>query len=151
MRERIGAAFKEAMKAQEKRRVATLRLVQAAIKDRDIAARTAGKQDGVSDDEILDILSKMIKQRNDSIAAYEQGGRLELAEQEREEIAIIQEFLPKQLSEAEMQDAIKGVISDLGAESLKDMGKVMGELKKRYAGQMDFAKAGAVVKAQLGG
>lgn len=151
MRERIGAAFKEAMKAQEKRRVATLRLVQAAIKDRDIAARTAGKQDGVSDDEILDILSKMIKQRNDSIAAYEQGGRLELAEQEREEIAIIQEFLPKQLSEAEMQDAIKGVISDLGAESLKDMGKVMGELKKRYAGQMDFAKAGAAVKAQLGG
>jgi len=151
MRERIGAAFKEAMKAQEKRRVATLRLVQAAIKDRDIAARTAGKQDGVSDDEILDILSKMIKQRNDSIAAYEQGGRLELAEQEREEIAIIQEFLPKQLSEAELQDAIKGVISDLGAESLKDMGKVMGELKKRYAGQMDFAKAGAAVKAQLGG
>lgn len=151
MRERIGAAFKEAMKAQEKRRVATLRLVQAAIKDRDIAARTAGKQDGVSDDEILDILSKMIKQRNDSIAAYEQGGRLELAEQEREEIAVIQEFLPKQLSEAEMQDAIKGVVTEIGAESLKDMGKVMGELKKRYAGQMDFAKAGAAVKAQLGG
>ncbi|WP_420559308.1 GatB/YqeY domain-containing protein [Tepidicaulis sp.] len=149
MRDQFNAALKEAMKAQDKRRVATLRLMQAAIKDRDIAARTAGKPDGVSDEEILDILAKMIKQRTESVATYEQAGRLELAEQEREEIAIIQEFLPKQLSEDEVKEAVQGVVSDLGAESLKDMGKVMGELKKRYAGQMDFGKAGASVKAIL--
>lgn len=151
MREQIATALKEALKAQDKRHLSTLRLMQAAIKDRDIAARTAGGDKGVSDGDILDILAKMIKQREESATTYESAGRLELATQEREEIEVIRDFLPTQLSEEEVTSACDEVVTELGAESLKDMGRVMGELKKRYAGQMDFAKAGAAVKAKLSG
>ena len=145
MRETITAALKLATKAQDKRRVSTLRLVSAAIKDRDIAARTAGKGEA-TDAELLELFAKMIKQREESEKIYRDAGRAELAQQEAEEIAIIREFLPKQLSEADTQKAI----ADAGASSVKDMGKVMAALKSGYAGQMDFAKASALVKAKLG-
>ena len=151
MRDAINTALKEALKAQDKRRLSTLRLIQAAIKDRDIAVRSDGRDGGVSDAEILDILAKMIKQRQESIATYEAAGRMELAQQEREETEVIREFLPRQLSETETQAAAEETIQEMGATGLKDMGKVMGELKARYAGQMDFAKAGAHVKKVLGG
>jgi uncharacterized protein YqeY len=149
LRERFTAALKEAMLKQEKRRIATLRLVQAAVKDRDIAARTAGKDGAVSDDEILELLGKMIKQRLESARQYEEGKRPELASQEREEIEIIKEFLPQQLDEAELRAAVAEAIKATGAESVKDMGKCMAELKARYAGRMDFAKARQVVKELL--
>jgi uncharacterized protein YqeY len=149
MRDTINAALKEAMKAQDKRRVSTLRLITAAIKDRDIAARTrtTGK---ATDVELLDLLAKMIKQREESEKIYRDAGRAELAQQEAEEIAIIREYLPKQLSGAEMEKAIAEAVAETGAASVKDMGKVMAALKARYAGQMDFGKAGALVKAKLG-
>ncbi|HBS31514.1 MAG TPA: glutamyl-tRNA amidotransferase [Parvularcula sp.] len=138
------------MKARdEKTRVATLRLITAAIKDRDIAARAEDRCCGVTDDEILAILSKMVKQREDSAAAYEKGSRLDLAEQERAEIEIIKEFLPRQLTEEEITSAVAVVINELGASGLKDMGKCMGALKERYAGAMDFGRAGALMKKQL--
>lgn len=149
MRETITAALKHATKAQDKRRMSTLRLVSAAIKDRDIAARTAGKGEA-TDAELLDLLAKMIKQREESEKIYADAGRTELAKQEGEEIAIIREFLPKQLSEKEMEKAIAAAIAEAGAASIKDMGKVMAALKASYAGQMDFAKASALVKAKLG-
>jgi uncharacterized protein YqeY len=149
MRETITAALKTATKAQDKRRISTLRLVSAAIKDRDIAARTAGKVEA-TDAELLELLAKMIKQREESEKIYTDAGRAELAKQEAEEIAIIREFLPKQLSEADTQKAIAAAITEAGATSVKDMGKVMAVLKARYAGQMDFAKASALVKAKLG-
>jgi uncharacterized protein YqeY len=149
MRETITAALKAATKAQDKRRMSTLRLISAAIKDRDIATRTAGK-DAATDAELLDLLAKMIKQREESQKIYAQAGRTELAAQESEEIAIIREFLPNQLSEADMQKAIAVAIAEAGASSVKDMGKVMAALKARYAGQMDFAKASSLVKAKLG-
>jgi uncharacterized protein YqeY len=149
MRETITAALKTATKAQDKRRISTLRLVSAAIKDRDIAARTAGKFEA-TDAELLEVLAKMIKQREESEKIYTDAGRAELAKQEAEEIAIIREFLPKQLSEADTQKAIAAAITEAGATSVKDMGKVMAVLKARYAGQMDFAKASALVKAKLG-
>jgi uncharacterized protein YqeY len=149
LRERFTAALKEAMLKQEKRRIATLRLVQAAVKDRDIAARTAGKDGAVSDDDILELLGKMIKQRLESARQYEEGKRPELAAQEREEIEIIKEFLPQQLDEAELRAAVAEAIKATGAESVKDMGKCMAELKARYAGRMDFAKASQVVKELL--
>jgi uncharacterized protein YqeY len=149
MRETINAALKAATKAQEKRRMSTLRLMTAAIKDRDIAARGAGKTE-TSDAELLELLAKMIKQREESEKIYASAGRPELARQETEEIAIIREFLPSQLSEADMQKAIAAAITDTGAASVKDMGKVMAQLKARYAGQMDFTKASAMVKAKLG-
>jgi uncharacterized protein YqeY len=149
LRERFTAALKEAMLKQEKRRTGTLRLVQAAVKDRDIAARTAGKDGAVSDDEILELLGKMIKQRLESARQYEEGKRPELAAQEREEIEIIKEFLPQQLDEAELRAAVAEAIKATGAESVKDMGKCMAELKARYAGRMDFAKASQVVKELL--
>ena len=148
MRETITAALKHATKAQDKRRRSTLRLVSAAIKDRDIAARTAGKGEA-TDAELLDLLAKMIKQREESEKIYADAGRAELAKQEGEEIAIIREFLPKQLPEKEMEKAIAAAITEIGAASVKDMGKVMAELKARYAGQMDFARASALVKARL--
>lgn len=150
MREQINAALKEAMKAKDKRKMSTLRLINAAIKDRDIAARTKGSGEAVSDSEVLEILAKMIKQRRESVTTYEEAGRLELAEQEQQEIEIITGFLPKQLSDEEVRAACEQAISDAGAESLKDMGKVMGTLKGAYAGQMDFGKAGAIVKELLG-
>ena len=149
MRETITAALKLATKAQDKRRVSTLRLVSAAIKDRDIAARTAGKGEA-TDAELLELFAKMIKQREELEKIYRDAGRAELAQQEAEEIAIIREFLPKQLSEADTQKAIAAAIAEAGATSVKDMGKVMAALKSRYAGQMDFAKASALVKAKLG-
>lgn len=150
MREEIKDALKEALKAQDKRRMATIRLMQAAIKDRDIAARTEGADTLVSDDDILAILAKMIKQREESAVTYENAGRAELATQEREEIAVIKSFMPTQLTQEEVEAAAAEVVEELGAESLKDMGRCMGELKKRYAGRMDFGKAGAVVKGKLG-
>jgi len=149
MRETITAALKDATKARDARRVSTLRLVAAAIKDRDIAARTAGK-DQATDAELLELLAKMIKQREESQKIYAEAGRSELAAQEGEEVAIIREFLPKQLSDEDMAKAIDDAIAAAGAASIKDMGKVMGALKSRYAGQMDFGKASAAVKAKLG-
>jgi uncharacterized protein YqeY len=148
MRETITAALKHATKAQDKRRISTLRLISAAIKDRDIAARTAGKTQA-TDAELLELFAKMIKQREESEKIYTQAGRAELARQEAEEIAIIREFLPKQLSDQEMEKAITDAIAKAGASSVKDMGKVMAELKAKYAGQMDFGKAGALVKSKL--
>jgi uncharacterized protein len=150
MRETITAALKVATKAQDKRRISTLRLISAAIKDRDIAARTAGKGEA-TDAELLELFAKMIKQREESEKIYADAGRAELAQQEGEEIAIIREFLPKQLSEKEMGEAIAAAIKKTGAASVKDMGKVMAELKSAYAGQMDFGKASAAVKAKLSG
>jgi uncharacterized protein YqeY len=149
MRETITAALKHATKAQDKRRVSTLRLVSAAIKDRDIAARTAGKTEA-TDAELLELFAKMIKQREESEKIYADAGRAELAKQEGEEIAIIREFLPKQLSASETDKAIADAVAKTGAASIKDMGKVMAELKANYAGQMDFGKASALVKAKLG-
>jgi uncharacterized protein YqeY len=149
MRETITAAVQAATKARDVRRVSTLRLVSAAIKDRDIAARTAGKE-RASDAELLDLLAKMIKQREESQKIYAEAGRSELAALEGEEVAIIREFLPKQLSDEDMAKAIAEAIAETGAASVKDMGKVMAALKGRYAGQMDFRKASAAVKAKLG-
>ena len=149
MRKRLSEATKDAMRAKDKARLSTLRLINAAIKDRDIAARSETNPDGVSDAEILSILAKMIKQRQDSAKAYEEAGRIELGEGERGEIKVIEEFLPKQLGDSEVKAAIKAAIADSGAESIRDMGKVMGVLKTKYTGQMDFGKAGAVIKALL--
>jgi uncharacterized protein YqeY len=149
MRETINAALREATKAQDKRRISTLRLISAAIKDRDIAARGDGKEKA-TDTELLDLLAKMIKQREESEKIYAEAGRAELAKQEAEEIVIIREYLPKQLSDKEAEKAIEAAIAEVSASSIKDMGKVMGALKSKYAGQMDFGKAGAIVKAKLG-
>jgi uncharacterized protein len=149
MRETITAALKQATKAQDRRRTSTLRLVAAAIKDRDIAARGSGKEKA-TDAELLELLAKMIKQREESEKIYRDAGRAELAQQEAEEIVIIREFLPQQLSDADTEQAIAAAIAETGAASVKDMGKVMAALKSRHAGQMDFGKAGALVKAKLG-
>ena len=148
MRDIVTAALKAATKAQDKRRISTLRLMSAASKDRDIAARTAGKGEA-TDAELLELFAKMIKQREESEKIYADAGRAELAKQEAEEIVIIREFLPKQLSGEELDKAIADALAKTGAGSVKDMGKVMAELKARYAGQMDFAKASALVKAKL--
>lgn len=149
IRDRIDAALKQAIKAQEKVRMSTLRLILAAIKDRDIAARTAGKQGGVSDAEVLDILAKMIKQRRESVETYENAGRLELAEREQSEIEVISDFLPRQLDEPAMEKACGEVVAEIKADGLKDMGRTMNALKERYAGQMDFSKASGLVKRLL--
>lgn len=151
LRARLKEALTTAMKAKDTRRVSTVRLILAAIKDRDIAARGGDDSDGVSDDEILDILQKMVKQRQDSIAHYEQGGRLELAQQEQEEIDIVQEFLPEQLTGEAMSAAIGEVLAETGASGVKDMGRVMAALKERFAGQMNFSEAATIVKQQLVG
>ena len=151
LRTRLSEALKEAMRSKNQRALSTVRLILAALKDRDIAARSRGVTDGIDETEILSMLQTMIKQRNDSIALYEQGGRLELAEQEREEIAVIEGFLPKQMSEAEVAGAVQAVVVETGASGIKDMGRVMAELKARHAGQMDFAKVSGVVKQQLSG
>jgi len=150
MRQQISAALKDAMKAKDQKRLSTLRLINAAIKDRDIALRTVEGSEGVGDAEVLAILAKMVKQRHESIRAYEEGGRLELAEGERTEITIIQEFMPKQLDDTETETAIKSAIAKTGADSIRDMGKVMGHLKEAYSGQLDFSKVGAKVKGLLG-
>jgi uncharacterized protein YqeY len=146
LRERFATDLKEAIKSKDARRVSTLRLISAAIKDRDIAARTTDNVDGVSDADILGILAKMIKQRQESAKIYEEAGRLELAEQERDEIGIIQRYLPKPMTEAEVAQAIRKAIDELGATSIRDMGRIMAHLKEQHTGRMDFAKAGAVIK-----
>jgi uncharacterized protein YqeY len=151
LRDQLMNSVKEAMKAREQKRLGTLRLIQANIKDKDIAHRTEESRDGISDDEILALFGKLIKSREDSIVLYEQGGRPELAEAERAEIAILREFMPRQLDETETKAAVAAIVAETGAASLKDMGKVMAALKQRYTGTMDFGKAGAMVKAQLGG
>ena len=151
LRAQLNESMKEAMKAKDARRLSTLRMVLAALKDRDIAARTETSRELLGDDEILLLLAKMIKQREESAAAYDTGNRPELAAQEREEIEIIRSFMPRQMSADETRAAAASVITETGATAMKDMGKVMAALKERYAGQMDFAKASAVVKELLSG
>lgn len=150
LRDDINKSLTEAMKAKDQRRVSTLRMVNAAIKNADIEARGAGKS-ALSDDDLLGLCQKMIKQRQESVELYDKGGRKELADQEREEIAIIQGFLPQQMSEEEGRAAIESVIKDIGAAGMKDMGRVMAALKERYAGRMDFGKASGAVKGLLSG
>ena len=151
LRAQLTDAMKEAMKAKDAKRLATVRLILAALKDRDIAARTETSKDLVGDDDILTLLAKMIKQREESATVYRQGGRPELAENEEGEIAVIRTFMPKQMDEAEMKAALQAVIAETGAASIKDMGKVMAVLKERFAGQMDFGKASAATKDALSG
>lgn len=150
LRQQFNEALKTAMLAKDSRTVSTVRLIIAALKDRDIAARGRGITDGITDDDILQMLSQMVKQRRESITLYEQGGRLDLAQQELEEIDIIGRFMPKQMSETEMAAAVKQVVGEIEAKSLKDMGRVMAVLKERFAGSMDFTKASGIVKGQLG-
>ncbi|ETA52943.1 GatB/YqeY domain-containing protein [Ponticoccus alexandrii] len=149
LRERVNAAVKQAMKDREAGRLSTLRLINAAIKDRDIAVRAEGNETGVDDAEVLRILGKMVKQRRESAKTYEESGRLDLAEQEMAEIGVIEEFLPRALNEAEIDAAVKAAVAEVGAESIRDMGRVMGVLKTRYTGQMDFGAVGARVKDRL--
>jgi uncharacterized protein YqeY len=149
LRQQLNDALKTAMLSKDTRSVSTVRLILAALKDRDIAARPRGVTDGIPEEEILTMLQSMMKQRRESIALYEQGGRLELAQQEAEEITIIERFLPAQFSEEQVAEVVKTVIAEIGAQGLKDMGRTMAALKERYAGQMDFTKASATVKAQL--
>ena len=151
IREQLPDALKSALKDKDAWAVSTLRLIMAALKDRDIAARGKDNSEGIGDDEILQMLQTMVKQRRDSIAMYEKGGRLELAEQEAEEIVIVQRFLPEQLDASATESAVEKTIADLGATGLKDMGAVMGALRDNYAGQMDFGRASGIVKARLGG
>jgi len=149
LRAQLNDAMKEAMKAKDAKRLATVRLMLAALKDRDIAARSETNRELLGDDEILTLLAKMIKQREESATAFDTGNRPELAAGEREEIAIIRSFMPAQMDDAAMKDAVSKTIAELGAASLKDMGKVMAAMKERYAGQRDFAKASGVVKEAL--
>jgi uncharacterized protein len=148
MRAKITDDVKTAMKAGEKDRLSTLRMMQAAIKDRDIANRGLGKE-AAGEDELLQLFTKMVKQREESAGIYDKGGRPELAAKEREEIGFIQAYMPKQLSDAETKDAIAVLIAETGAASIKDMGKVMAELRAKYSGQMDFGKASGVMKSLL--
>jgi uncharacterized protein YqeY len=150
LRTRVSTALKEAMKAKEADRLSTLRLITAAIKDRDIEARGEGKDEGVGDAVVLAIMGKMVKQRQESAKIYEEAGRLELAQDELSEIKTIEEFLPRQLSEDEAAAAIESAIAEVDASSIRDMGKVMGILKGKYTGQMDFGKTGPMVKEKLG-
>jgi uncharacterized protein YqeY len=150
LRTRLSDALKEAMKSRNERGVSTVRMILSALKDRDIAARSKGNYDGIPEDEIRSMLQGMIKQRRESITLYEQGGRAELVKQEQEEIAVIEGFLPKQLGDAEIEQAVNAVIAETGAQSIKDLGKVMAAVKQRYSGQMDMTKASAAVKKLLG-
>ena len=151
IRQTLNEALKTALKAKEGPAVSTIRLIVAAIKDRDIAARDKGVTDGISDDEILNLLQTMVKQRRESITFYEQGGRLDLVESEQAEIEVLQRFLPRQLDDAETEGAIQAVIADIGASGLKDMGRTMAALRERYPGRMNFAKASGLVKQALTG
>lgn len=150
LRQRLNDELKAAMKSRDQRATSTLRLILAALKDRDIAARTRGITDGVDETEIVDMLQKMVRQRQESIELYKKGNRPELAAQEQGEIEMIERFLPQKMSETETAQAIQGVIGELGAATIKDMGRVMAALKERYAGRMDFAKVGQQVKQKLG-
>ena len=149
LRTRIMDDLKTAMREKNATRLSTLRLISAAIKDQDIAARAKGNSDGVAEVEVLAILGKMVKQRQESARAYEAGGRLELAEKEREEIGVIEDFLPRQLSDEEVAKAVNEAIRATGADSIRDMGKVMGALKAKYTGQMDFGAVGPQVRDRL--
>lgn len=151
LRDQFAHGLKDAMKAKDKTAVSTLRLILAALKDRDVAARTKGQLEGINDDDILSMLQSMIKQRQESIGLYEQGGRCELAEQERAEVTIIQGYLPEQIECEELSSTVDEVINEVGAASIKDMGKAMGVLKSRYAGRLDFGKASQLVKERLAG
>ncbi len=151
LRERLQTALKEAMKAKAADRLSTLRLINAAIKDRDIASRGDGGPEEISDGDILSVLGRMVKQRQESARVYEEGGRLELAEKELAEITVIEEFLPRQLTAAEVAEAVSAAIAETGATSIRDMGKVMAALKGKYTGQMDFGAVGGAVKTQLAG
>lgn len=148
-RTELSDALKEAMRAKEALAVSTLRLILAALKDRDIAARGKGNSEGIGDGDILDLLQKMVRQRRDSIELFEKGERFDLAEREAAEIKVIQRFLPKQMDEAEIGAAVQEVIEEMGAATIKDMGRVMGALKERHAGRMDIGKASALVKKHL--
>ncbi len=149
LRDRINEGLKEAMKSKDTARLATLRLITTAIKDKDIALRGEGEDRSVGDDEVLVILGKMVKQRQESARAYEEGGRLDLAERELAEIGVIEDYLPRQLEESEVEAAVESAISQTGAESIRDMGRVMGALKSQYTGQMDFGKVGPMIKDRL--
>ena len=149
MRARVNSALKQAMKDKAAARLATLRLINAAIKDREIAQRGDGEEVQVTDADVLAILGKMVKQRQESARVYEEGGRLDLAEREMAEMSVIEEFLPRQLSEDEVSSAIEKAVAETGANSIRDMGKVMGELKARHTGQIDFGKVGPLVKKRL--
>ena len=150
LRTRLSVALKDAMKSQDATRLSTLRLSSAAIKDREIAGRSEEGAAVIGDPEVLAILGRMVKQRQESARAYEEGGRLELAEKELSEIKVIEDFLPRQLSADETAAAIDAAISELGAASLRDMGRVMGALKEKFTGQMDFSAVGPMVKDRLG-
>ncbi len=150
LRDRLAADLKSAMKSRESERLSTLRLISAAIKDRDIALRGEGKDAGVSDADVLAILGRMVKQRQESARAYEEGGRLELAEQELAEVKVIESYLPRRLSDEEVEAAVDAAIAEIGASSIRDMGRVMGVLKAKHAGQMDFGSVGPMVKDRLG-
>lgn len=150
LRVTLNDALKTAMKAKDQRTTSTLRLILAALKDRDIAARGTANSDPISDEAILEMLQKMVKQRHESIEMYRQGNRADLVTQEQEEIAIIEQFLPKQMNEDELAQAVDAAIAAVGATGIKDMGKTIAALKKDYAGRMDFAKASGVVKRRLG-
>ena len=151
LREKLNEAMKEAMRARDTAALGTIRLILAKLKDADIAARTEASREGVADDKILSMMQGMIKQRNESIVLYEKGNRADLADKEKAEIAVIERFLPQQMDEAAVQAAVTDAIKAAGATSIKDMGGVMAALKTKYAGQMDFAKASAVVKKTLAG
>ncbi len=150
LRQRLSDELKAAMKSRDQLTTSTLRLVLAALKDRDIAARPRGVTDGVDDAEIVDMMQKMVRQRRESILLYRQGGRQELVDKEQAEIGIIEKFLPQKMSDAEQDQAIAALIAELGATTIKDMGRVMAALKERYAGRLDFAKVGLLVKQKLG-
>jgi uncharacterized protein len=150
LRQRLNDDLKAAMKSRDQRATSTLRLILAALKDRDIAARERGITNGVDEPEIIDLLQKMVRQRQESITMFQKGGRQELVDQEQGEINIIERYLPKKMSEGETNAAIAAVVEELGASSIKDMGRVMAALKERYAGRMDFGKVGAQVKQKLG-
>ncbi|MFW2587612.1 GatB/YqeY domain-containing protein [Sagittula sp. SSi028] len=149
LRERVNAAVKQAMRDKDSARLSTLRLINAAIKDRDIAARAEGNENGVPEADVLAILGRMVKQRRESMRTYEEGGRLDLAEREETEIAVIEEFLPRPLSDAEVAQAVDDAVAEVGADSIRDMGRVMGVLKGKYTGQIDFAAVGPLVKGRL--
>ncbi len=149
LREELNQSLKEAMRARDQQALTTVRLILAALKDRDIQARSEGQGDGIGDDEILDMLTKMVKQRREAMTLYEKGNRQDLVDKEQSEIDVIQRFLPKQLNDSELEAAVLQAIGELEAASVKDMGRVMGVLKQRFAGRMDFGRASGIAKAKL--
>ena len=149
LRDQLAESLADSMRAKDKLTRSTLRLILAAIKDRDIASRDGDNRDGVGDEEILQILQKMVRQRRESIVTYEEAGRAELAEQEQAEIVVIEGFLPRQMDPSEIDEAVKTTVADLGCESIRDMGKLMSTLRDRYNGQMDFGKASGFAKEML--